>query len=105
MIDLQTFPTFLEKAKPIDRDAFDLTFEEALSHVEQDQFDQAIPLIEKILYEGCLDIRLLMHLFYAHFLQEGIESLITTFPHIKALIEMHWEKLSPVTDRESHARG
>lgn len=103
MIKLQSFPTLFENAQPTNGDPFDLRFEEAVSLVEQDQFDKATPLIESILEEGCLDIRLIMHLFYAHFLQEGLQSLKLAFPYLINLINEQWEKLSPIDNRESHA--
>ena len=94
---------YLDQASPIDTATFDLRFEEAVSLLEQDAFEDAIPLIEEVFKEGCLDIRLIMQLFYALFLKEGVMSLAKTLPSLQEVLTTYWEKLSPISMRESHA--
>lgn len=103
MLDLPKFCALLENAQAVEEEAFDVRFEETVSLVEQEKFTEALPLIEKILREGRVDIRLVMYLFYAFFLEEGVKSLIEIFPTIVSLINEHWEKISPVQMRDKHA--
>ncbi len=102
MLELQDFPKLYKNAKPQEEDTFDVSFEQAVTLVEQEDFDQALPLIEKIFQGGCLDIRLIMYRLFAEFTQQGPKSFTSLFPFIVDLIDKHWEKISPTKLREKY---
>lgn len=98
------FSTLIDHAQPVEEEIFDIRFEQIVSLVEQEKFDQAIPLIEVVLKEGRIDIRLVMYRFYAQFLDTGIKSLVEIFPTLTTIFEDKWEKLSPVKARDKHSQ-
>ena len=102
MIKLEDLSKLYKKAKPVSGKPFDIHFEKTVSLIEQEKFSEAVPLIEPILKDGCLDIRLIMYLFYAHFLEKGIKGFSEIFPNIIALLDEHWDKISPIEMREKH---
>lgn len=101
-MELSEFYTVLENATTVEEDVFDIRFEKVVSLVEQEKFNQATPLITTILNEGIVDIRLVMYLFYANFLEKGISCLKDFFPAIMTLIDEHWERISPLQTRDKH---
>jgi hypothetical protein len=101
-MELSEFYTVLENATTVEEDVFDIRFEEVVSLVEQEKFEQATPLITTILNEGTVDIRLVMYLFYANFLETGIGCLKDFFPAIMILLNEHWERISPLQTRDKH---
>jgi hypothetical protein len=105
MLNLNELSALLENAIPAEEETFDIRFEKTVSLVEQEKFTEAIPLIKTILNEGRIDIRLVMYLFYAHFLEEGVKSLNDIFLFIVTLIDEHWEKLSPAQMRDKHVHS
>lgn len=105
MKPLNNFSHYLEIAKPKQNETFDIRFEEIVSLIEQERLNDATPLIEAILEEGCLDIRLIMYLFYSQFIEEGLLSLSQTFDHILLLLTDHQDKISPVEMQDKHAQN
>lgn len=101
-MELSEFYTVLENATTVEEDVFDIRFEEVVSLVEQEKFDQVAPLITTILNEGTVDIRLVMYLFYANFLEKGIGCIKDFFPAITTLLNEHWERISPLQTRDKH---
>ncbi len=101
-MELSEFYTVLENATTVEEDVFDIRFEEVVSLVEQEKFDQVAPLITTILHEGIIDIRLVMYLFYAKFLEMGVSCLKDFFPAITTLLNEHWERISPLQTRDKH---
>jgi len=99
-MDITEFYSSLEKGITADTD--DLRFEEAVSLVDQERFDEAGSLIMSIFNEGNVDIRLAMYLFYSHLLENGILGLKEIFPAIATLLEDHWDKISPSELKEKH---
>jgi hypothetical protein len=101
-MEIAQFYTLLEHATTVEEEEFDVRFEEVVSLVEQEKFEEAVPLITAILNDGIIDIRLVMYLFYADFL-EGIGRLKGIFPAIMTLLDEHWESISPPQMRDKHA--
>ena len=99
------FSDYLVKAHPTENKDFDLRFEEIVSLIEQERFKDATPHIERVLDEGCLDIRLVMYLFYAQFLEKGLSSLSDLFTQILVLLSENQEKISPLNMREKHTQN
>jgi len=102
MLKIKNLKKLCKKAKCIEGNTFDVTFEEIVSYIEQERFDEALPYIEEILKSGCLDIRLVMYLFYAHFLKDGVNSFLEIFPLTIMLLGEYWEKISPEKGRDKH---
>lgn len=102
MIDTAKLYSLLENATTIDEEIFDLRFEEVISLVDEERLHEATKLITAILNEGRVDLRLVMYLFYAQFINQGIGSLTTIFPAIQTILEDHWEKISPVNMRDKY---
>lgn len=102
MLDLKDFSKLYEKAQPLEEEVFDVRFEEIDSFVDQEKFKEALPLIENIFNEGCLDIRLIMYRLFAEFAKNGPRSFTTIFPFIVTLLDDHWEKISPIKLREKY---
>lgn len=102
MIDTAKLYSLLENATTIDEEVFDLRFEEVISLVDEERLHEATKLITAILNEGQVDLRLVMYLFYAQFINQGIGSLSTIFPAIQTILDNHWEKISPVNMRDKY---
>jgi len=102
-MELKKFYSLLENAATVEEEVFDIRFEEVVSLVEQEKFKEAIPLITTILNEGSIDIRLVMYLFYANFLEKGISGLREIFPALITMLDEHWERISPSQMRDKHA--
>ena len=102
MIDTAKLYSLLENATTIDEEIFDLRFEEVISLVDEERLHEASKLITAILSEGQVDLRLVMYLFYAQFINQGIGSLTTIFPAIQTILDDHWEKISPVNMRDKY---
>ncbi len=102
MIDTAKLYSLLENATTVDEEVFDLRFEEVVSLVDEERLPEASKLITAILNEGRVDLRLVMYLFYAQFINQGIGSLTTIFPAIQTVLDDHWEKISPVKMRDKY---
>lgn len=102
MLNLTELTSLCQKAKPIEKGDFDLHFEEIVSLCEKENYQEAVPLIEKVLQEGCLDIRLIMYLSFAEFIKKGPTSFTTLFPQFIFLLDQNWDKISPLKMKEKH---
>ncbi len=102
MIDTSHLRTLLEKAKAVQDDTFDIRFEEVVSLVDQEKLDDASALILTIFSEGTIDIRLVMYLFYAQFMTEGVLSLKETLSITMMIMNDYWDKISPTSNSMQH---
>ena len=103
MLELKDFSKLYQKAQPLEEETFDVRFEKAITLVEQENFQEALPLIQKIFNEGCLDIRLIMYRIFAEFVQKGLISFIDFSPFVVSLFKDHWDKISPIKLREKYS--
>lgn len=95
----------LNQMEPIFGENLDSKFNDIVSLVEREEFQQAVPLIEETFEEGRFDIRLIMYFLYAHFLQAGINSFKEVFTLTHSLLEKNWESLSPVEKKEQQVQN
>lgn len=102
MIDPTKLYSLLENAKTVQDEAFDVRFEEIVSLVDEERLSEATALIQTILKEGIVDLRLVLYLFYAQFANQGIGSLKTLLLAIQTILGEHWEKISPVNMRDKY---
>ncbi len=102
MIDAEALYELLKNATPTVEEVFDTRFEEIVSLVDEERLTEASKLIVSVLKEGKIDLRLVMYLLYAQFVNQGVGSLKTICPLIRALLEEHWEKISPVKMRDKY---
>lgn len=102
MIDLNGLSALLEKAVPLEEEIFDVRFEEIVSLVDEERLSEASRLIGSVLKEGRIDLRLIVYLFYAQFVEEGIGALRAIFPIIRVILDEKWEKISPVKTRDKY---
>ncbi len=105
MIDAPKLYALLQKATTVNEEVFDVRFEEVVSLVDQEQLDEASTLIHTILKEGKVDLRLVMYLFYAQFINQGIRSLSEIFPAMQTVLTDHWAKISPVNMRDKYLQS
>lgn len=103
MISSTALLELLNHAKPSEGEDLDPRFDAAISFIEQSNYEEALPLIEQTFKEGNLDIRVIMHILHVNFLKDGLNSFLETIPFIQEALTTHWDNLSPVTKRESHA--
>lgn len=101
-MELKELYGVLEDATAQAKEGFEHQFDEITSLVEDDQFDQAVPLIQALFKEGTVDIRLAMYLLYAQYLEKGFSYLKDIFQGIISILDKYWEKLSPDQSREVH---
>jgi len=92
----------LENATTVEDEVFDVRFEEVVTLIDQEKFEEANSLISEIFQEGVLDIRLVMYKLFSQFISEGICSLKEIFPTIVAIMDDYWDKISPVQTRERY---
>ena len=64
----------VRKSAPVEEETFDVRFEEVVSLVDEERLGEASVLITSILNEGTVDLRLVIYLFYAQFISQGIRS-------------------------------
>ncbi len=102
MQTLESFSKYLEAATAKESEVFDLHFEEIVSLVEQEEYARAASKIAPILEEGCLDVRLVMYLFYSHLMEEGVSTLTPIFQNIVSLIDDYSDKITPIQNRDKH---
>lgn len=102
MIDAAKLYSLLEKATTVEEESYDIRFEEVVSLVDEERLSEASTLIVSILKEGNVDLRLVMYLFYAQFINQGIGSLKMILPAIQTTLNEHWEKISPVNMRDKY---
>ncbi len=104
---LQTYELIelLGNATVAEEEAFDIRFEEIVSLVDQDKFEEASHLILDVFKDGTIDIRLVMYLLYAQFEAEGICSLQVVFPLLMQVISDFWDKISPASHRDKYLLG
>ncbi len=102
MINATQLNSLLENATAVQEEAFDVRFEEVVSLVDEERFNEASKLILSILNEGSVDLRLVMYLFYTQFINQGIGALKMIFPAIEKILDDDWEKISPVNQRDQY---
>lgn len=69
---------------------------------ENEQIDEIEELVQNVLEQGYLDIRIIVYYSYSHFVKMGVKSLQETLPIFMQLIEEHYETLQPVQRKEKH---
>jgi hypothetical protein len=100
MTSLDLLKHALESANPIVEDQIILKFDEIVAVVENEDFDQAVALIEEEFKELRFDIRLLVYFLFAHFLDRGIGSFKEILLLLHSFLFNYWEYLSPVENRD-----
>jgi hypothetical protein len=97
---MELFQKPLQDVKLATSDISQQTFDKIASHIEKEQMDSAIEMIQEALEEGNFDIRLISYYFYADFLRSGVKSFKETFPIFMRLVKDHWEILRPFHRKE-----
>ncbi len=80
-------------------------FDQIVTHIEQENIDEAVDLIEKVFTKGVLDIRLVAYYLYAHFFNHGIKSFLEIFPSLRGLINSHWTTLRPSNRKDKQVQN
>lgn len=92
----------LQNATTVEEEVFDVRFEEVVTLIEQEKFEEASALITNIFNEGTIDIRLVMYLLYSKFITQGISSLQEVFQTIISVVNDSWEMVSPIQYRDKY---
>lgn len=102
MMELDVLEGMLKEVAPAACQELDGTFHDIASLIENEQFVEAMPLIDKALREGRFDIRLICYFLYIHAVEKGIKGFWAIFQLLKVLMSEEWEKISPQEKREQH---
>ncbi len=92
----------LSNANAVDEEIYDIRFEEVVSLVDQEQFEEASNLIQAIFTEGRIDIRLVMYYLYAQFITQGMVALEEIFSTLMNILTDHWKNISPINQRDKY---
>lgn len=101
-MNLDLLKSAIETCEISSETEFDQDFHTVVSHIEKDEWEEAIPYIESSFEEKKLDIRFITYFFYAYTDQNGLLGFSDVLPILSELLDIQWEKLSPSKKRERH---
>jgi hypothetical protein len=86
----------LQESKLATDDISPQIFDKIAEHIEKEEMDSAVALIQDAFGEGNFDMRLVSYYFYDDFVKSGVKSFKETLPIFMGLVKDHWEALRPL---------
>ena len=90
----------LQESKLATSDIAPQNFDIIAEHLEKEEMDAALQLIQEAFNEGNFDMRLIAYYFFNDFLKSGVKSFKDSFPVLMSLTKDHWEALRPSHRKE-----
>jgi hypothetical protein len=85
----------LQESKLATDDISPQIFDKIAEHVEKEEMDSGVALIQEAFGEGNFDMRLVSYYLYDDFVKSGVKSFNETLPIFMSLVKDHWEALRP----------
>ncbi len=94
MIEIDILKQLQESTLATD-DILPQIFDKIAEHVEKEEMDSAVVLIQESFGDGNFDMRLVSYYLYDDFVKCGVKSFKETLPIFMSLVKDHWEALRP----------
>lgn len=104
MNTLEYLTQSLETTEPTGKDLSEYEFDKIEKLLYEGQADLAFKEIKTFIDDGFLDVRLMTHLLYIHFLKTGSPGFIETLDYLSTTLLSYKAKLKPTKEIEKHSK-